>query len=172
VEELLAIPKARVWSMSRRGDIPTVRTGPREALSPGGHRHLDRPAHDLTASRHAIVSRPFRHGCDPPARPLVRAFHVSRAVIAKHRAETEAGLEFGVQRVAGADCGHSVVAAASARKKGCLSVAELSILCSARAAPNAIMPFLDGAIVAHGIGLGAGLKTGAERDAAAVDQRV
>jgi hypothetical protein len=51
VTELLAIPKTRVSSMSRRGDIPTVRTDPREALSLGGHRHLDRPAHDLTRPR-------------------------------------------------------------------------------------------------------------------------
>ena len=30
VAELLAVPKTRVWSMSRRGEIPTVRIGPRE----------------------------------------------------------------------------------------------------------------------------------------------
>jgi excisionase family DNA binding protein len=30
VAELLAAPKTRVWSMSRRGEIPTVRIGPRE----------------------------------------------------------------------------------------------------------------------------------------------
>lgn len=30
VAELLAVPKARVWSMSRRGEIPTVRIGARE----------------------------------------------------------------------------------------------------------------------------------------------
>ena len=30
VAELLAVPKTRVWSMSRRGEIPTVRLGPRE----------------------------------------------------------------------------------------------------------------------------------------------
>jgi excisionase family DNA binding protein len=30
VAELLAVPKARVWSMSRRGEIPTVRIGPRD----------------------------------------------------------------------------------------------------------------------------------------------
>ena len=29
--ELLAMPKTRVSSISRRGDIPTVRSGPREA---------------------------------------------------------------------------------------------------------------------------------------------
>ena len=28
--QLLAVPKTRVWSMSRRGEIPTVRLGPRE----------------------------------------------------------------------------------------------------------------------------------------------
>jgi excisionase family DNA binding protein len=30
VADLLAVPKTRVWSMSRRGEIPTVRIGPRE----------------------------------------------------------------------------------------------------------------------------------------------
>jgi excisionase family DNA binding protein len=30
VAVLLAVPKTRVWSMSRRGEIPTVRIGPRE----------------------------------------------------------------------------------------------------------------------------------------------
>ena len=30
VAELLSVPKPRVWSMSRRGEIPTVRIGPRE----------------------------------------------------------------------------------------------------------------------------------------------
>ena len=30
VAELLAVPKTRVWSMSRRGEIPTVRIGARE----------------------------------------------------------------------------------------------------------------------------------------------
>jgi excisionase family DNA binding protein len=30
VAELLAVPKTRVWSMSRRGEIPTVRIGSRE----------------------------------------------------------------------------------------------------------------------------------------------
>ena len=30
VAELLAVPRTRVWSMSRRGEIPTVRIGPRE----------------------------------------------------------------------------------------------------------------------------------------------
>lgn len=30
VAEMLAVPKARVWSMSRRGEIPTVRIGARE----------------------------------------------------------------------------------------------------------------------------------------------
>ena len=30
VAELLAVPKTRVWSMSPRGEIPTVRIGPRE----------------------------------------------------------------------------------------------------------------------------------------------
>jgi excisionase family DNA binding protein len=30
VAELLAVPRTRVWSMSRRGEIPTVRLGPRE----------------------------------------------------------------------------------------------------------------------------------------------
>lgn len=30
VAQLLAVPKTRVWSMSRRGEIPTVRIGPRE----------------------------------------------------------------------------------------------------------------------------------------------
>jgi excisionase family DNA binding protein len=30
VAELLAVPKTRVWSMSRRGEIPTVRIGRRE----------------------------------------------------------------------------------------------------------------------------------------------
>ncbi len=30
VAELLSVPKTRVWSMSRRGEIPTVRLGPRE----------------------------------------------------------------------------------------------------------------------------------------------
>jgi excisionase family DNA binding protein len=30
VAALLAVPKTRVWSMSRRGEIPTVRIGPRE----------------------------------------------------------------------------------------------------------------------------------------------
>ncbi len=30
VAELLAVPKTRVWSMSRRGEIPTVRVGRRE----------------------------------------------------------------------------------------------------------------------------------------------
>jgi len=29
VAELLAVPKTRVWSMSRRGEIPTVRIGAR-----------------------------------------------------------------------------------------------------------------------------------------------
>jgi excisionase family DNA binding protein len=30
VAELLAVPRTRVWSMSRRGEIPTVRIGARE----------------------------------------------------------------------------------------------------------------------------------------------
>jgi excisionase family DNA binding protein len=30
VADLLAVPKTRVWSMSRRGKIPTVRIGARE----------------------------------------------------------------------------------------------------------------------------------------------
>jgi excisionase family DNA binding protein len=30
VAELLSVPKTRVWSMSRRGEIPTVRLGPHE----------------------------------------------------------------------------------------------------------------------------------------------
>jgi excisionase family DNA binding protein len=30
VAELLSVPTTRVWSMSRRGEIPTVRIGPRE----------------------------------------------------------------------------------------------------------------------------------------------
>lgn len=30
VAELLAVPKTRVWSMSRRGEIPTMRIRPRE----------------------------------------------------------------------------------------------------------------------------------------------
>jgi excisionase family DNA binding protein len=30
VAELLSVPKTRVWSMSRRGEIPTVRIGLRE----------------------------------------------------------------------------------------------------------------------------------------------
>jgi len=30
VAELLAVPKTRVWSMSRRDEIPTVWIGPRE----------------------------------------------------------------------------------------------------------------------------------------------
>ena len=30
VAELLAVPTTRVWSMSRRGEIPTVRIGRRE----------------------------------------------------------------------------------------------------------------------------------------------
>jgi excisionase family DNA binding protein len=30
VARLLRVPKTRVWSMSRRGEIPTVRIGPRE----------------------------------------------------------------------------------------------------------------------------------------------
>ena len=30
VAQLLSVPKTRVWSMSRRGEIPTVRLGPRE----------------------------------------------------------------------------------------------------------------------------------------------
>jgi excisionase family DNA binding protein len=30
VADLLAVPTTRVWSMSRRGEIPTVRLGPRE----------------------------------------------------------------------------------------------------------------------------------------------
>jgi excisionase family DNA binding protein len=30
VAQLLAVPRTRVWSMSRRGEIPTVRLGPRE----------------------------------------------------------------------------------------------------------------------------------------------
>ena len=30
VAELLSVPKTRVWSMSRRGEIPTVRIGARE----------------------------------------------------------------------------------------------------------------------------------------------
>lgn len=30
VADLLAVPKTRIWSMSRRGEIPTVRLGPRE----------------------------------------------------------------------------------------------------------------------------------------------
>lgn len=30
VAELLSVPKPRVWSMSRRGEIPTVRIGSRE----------------------------------------------------------------------------------------------------------------------------------------------
>lgn len=30
VAELLSVPKTRVWSMSRRGEIPTVRIGSRE----------------------------------------------------------------------------------------------------------------------------------------------
>jgi len=30
VADLLAVPKTRVWSMSRRGEIPTVRLGSRE----------------------------------------------------------------------------------------------------------------------------------------------
>jgi excisionase family DNA binding protein len=30
VADLLAVPKTRVWSMSRRGEIPTVRIGARE----------------------------------------------------------------------------------------------------------------------------------------------
>jgi excisionase family DNA binding protein len=30
VAELLAVHKTRVWTMSRRGEIPTVRIGPRE----------------------------------------------------------------------------------------------------------------------------------------------
>ena len=29
VAQLLSVPKTRVWSMSRRGEIPTVRLGPR-----------------------------------------------------------------------------------------------------------------------------------------------
>ena len=30
VAEILAVPRTRVWAMSRRGEIPTVRLGPRE----------------------------------------------------------------------------------------------------------------------------------------------
>ena len=30
VAKLLSVPKTRVWSMSRRGEIPTVRIGARE----------------------------------------------------------------------------------------------------------------------------------------------
>ena len=30
VADLLSVPKTRVWSMSRRGEIPTVRLGRRE----------------------------------------------------------------------------------------------------------------------------------------------
>jgi excisionase family DNA binding protein len=30
VAKLLAVSRERVWSMSRRGEIPTVRLGPRE----------------------------------------------------------------------------------------------------------------------------------------------
>lgn len=30
VAEILAVPKQRVWAMSRRGEIPTVRLGPRD----------------------------------------------------------------------------------------------------------------------------------------------
>jgi excisionase family DNA binding protein len=30
VAELLSVPKTRVWSMSRRGETPTVRIGSRE----------------------------------------------------------------------------------------------------------------------------------------------
>jgi excisionase family DNA binding protein len=30
VAELLSVPKTRVWSMSRRGEIPTVRIGLRD----------------------------------------------------------------------------------------------------------------------------------------------
>ncbi|MHB8696005.1 MAG: helix-turn-helix transcriptional regulator [Solirubrobacteraceae bacterium] len=30
VAKLLAVKRERVWSMSRRGEIPTVRLGPRE----------------------------------------------------------------------------------------------------------------------------------------------
>jgi len=68
-------------------------------------------------------------------------------VIAKHRAETEAGLEFGVRRVAGADCGRSVTRRSVSANERRSVLAGLSILCPPAPPLNAIIPFLDGAIV-------------------------
>ena len=46
-----------------------------------------------------------------------RAFRVLRRVFTEHGAETRAGLEFGVRRAAGADCGRSIIAAVTARNR-------------------------------------------------------
>ena len=53
VAELLAVPKTRVWSMSRRGEIPTVRIGSRELR----YRPADIDAWIArrTTARHAIL---------------------------------------------------------------------------------------------------------------------
>jgi hypothetical protein len=120
-----------------------------------------RPAPGVTRAPTA----PVTHGEVRPARECAgwrafRANRVLRVVLARHRAETEAGLEFGVRRVAGADCGRSVVAAVSARKRGCLSWRNCRALRRLRR-DHALPRRRDRA---HGLGLGAGLQAGAARD--------
>jgi excisionase family DNA binding protein len=55
VAELLAVPKTRVWSMSRRGEIPTVRIGPREVRYRPEDIEVDRSADDVAAAGHAVL---------------------------------------------------------------------------------------------------------------------
>lgn len=56
-----------------------------------------------------------------------RAFRVLRGVFTEHGAETRAGLEFGVRRAAGADCGRSIIAAVTPRNRTLRSSRKRSI---------------------------------------------
>ena len=57
VAELLSVPKTRVWSMSRRGEIHRADRTARGALSAGRHRRLDRATDHLGTARYAFLTR-------------------------------------------------------------------------------------------------------------------
>lgn len=51
VAERLAVPKTRVWSMSRRGEIPTVRIGLREVRYGDGEASVEIGTWEVLAGR-------------------------------------------------------------------------------------------------------------------------